>query len=126
MLSYQLTDGAVPAMLVIVPKCELKNKVREVLAANGQLDRLVVIGECAPVAMFTAGCNLSASDRFAQMREFTPASKLASDQGYWENLGIDMVLEWIKLETSYADHSSGVRFIALMLGDLAIGQAGVC
>ena len=125
MLSYQLADGTVPAMLVIDPKRELEIKVRKVLSANGQLDRLVVIGECDPIAMFTTGCNLSASDRFAQLREFTPASKPGSDQSYWENLGIGMALDWIKLETIYADQTGGVRLIALLLVDLGIAQPGV-
>jgi hypothetical protein len=125
MLSYQLADGTVPAMLVIDPKRELESKVRDVLAANGQLDRLVVIGACAPIAMFTTDCNLSASDRFEQMREFTPASKLGSDQSYWENLGVGMVLDWIKLETLYEDHTGGIRLIALLLQDLGISQTGV-
>lgn len=125
MLSYRLADGTIPAMLVIDPKRELESKVRKVLATNGQLDRLVVIGDCDPIAMFTTGCNLSASDRFEQMRGFTPASKPGSDQSYWENLGISMVLDWIKLETSYADHTGGVRLIALLLGDLGITPSGV-
>ena len=120
MLSYRLSDGTVPAMLVIDPKKELQDKVRKVLAAKNQSDRLVVIGECDPIAMYTTECALSPSDRFEQLREFTPISKLGQDQSYWENLGRGMVLDWVTLELEYAHQTGGLRLIKILLQELGI------
>ena len=118
LLNYRLADGKTASVLIIDPKRELEERVRSVLAARGESDRLVVIGECAPVRLFAADCPLSPSDRLVKLTSFGPPDTPDGDHSYWKNLGMAVLLDFMQLETDFATHKPGQRLVASMARDL--------
>lgn len=127
LLNYQLHNGSCAAVLVIDPKRELEEQVRRTLAQRGESDRLVVIGECAPVPLFAADCPLSASDRLVKLQTFGPSDQTNGDHAYWRNLGLAMLLDILQLELDFAAKTGGRRLMALLAEELQLTRAkGVC
>ena len=120
LLNYRLKCGKTAAVLVIDPKRELEEKVRYTLAARGESDRLVVIGECAPVRLFAADCPLSASDRLVKLTTFAPSDTPNGDHSYWKNLGMAVVQDFVQLETEFARQTNGGRLMARLANELGL------
>ena len=103
LLRYREVGGMRSSVLVIDPKRELATIVQETLADRGELDRLLVIGECPPVAMFSTDCPLSPGERLDKLRAFEPAMVGAAqgNNGYWTRLGMNMLRDMLVLEAAY-------------------------
>ena len=99
LLRYRLADGRQPAVLVIDPKRELEAKVRATLTELGELERLVVVGECDPIAFFSGQCPLSVTERIAKLIPLP--GQVFQDNSYWTNLGIAMLRDMFQLEHEY-------------------------
>jgi hypothetical protein len=113
LLNYEV-DGLKTAMLVIDPKRELEAKVRRVLSQRGELDRLVVIGECPPIRFFSADCPLSATDRLAKCGAFGPLITPNGDNTFWHHLGMALLRDLLQLQTDFAVKTRGGRLFELM------------
>ncbi len=117
LLNYQV-DGLKTAMLVIDPKRELEAKVRRVLSQRGELDRLVVIGECDPIRFFASDCPLSPSDRLAKCEAFGPRITPTGDISYWHHLGMALLRDLLQLQTDVAVNTKGGRLFEVMAAQL--------
>jgi hypothetical protein len=109
-------------MLVIDPKRELEAKVRQVLTQRGELDRLVVIGECSPIRFFEADCPLSATDRLAKCEAFGPAVTPTGDISFWHHLGRALLRDLLQLQTDFFTKTQGGRLFELMADQLGAAQ----
>lgn len=120
LLSYQLRDGKTAALLVVDPKRELESRVRSVLHERGELDRLVVMGECSAVSLFAKNSPLSMSDRLAKLQAVGPMVHPNGDHAYWENLGMGVLLDMMQLEKEFSENFQGQRLTALMCSELRL------
>lgn len=126
LLNYAV-DGLQTAMLVIDPKRELEAKVRRVLSQRGELDRLVVIGECAPIRFFAANSPLSTSDRLTKCQAFGPLITPTGDLSFWYQLGMALLRDLLQLQAEFTAKTQGGRLFELMadqLGAARSAQAG--
>lgn len=120
MLNYELENGKKAALLIIDPKRELEEKVRCTLADRGESDRLLVIGECPPIKLFTSDCPLSPSDRLEKLLAFGPADTPDGDHSYWKNLGLAMLRDLVQLEDEFETRTNGQRLIFCLTKELRI------
>ena len=109
-IGYQLNNKKKAAVFVLDPKKELLQHIRSTLDARGEAERLVIIGECPPIQLFTRSCELSATDRFRLLREFFPAIEESGNGGYWKQQSDAMVTDLIELEMLYFEQK-GARFL---------------
>lgn len=116
-LAYELFDGTKSAVLVIDPKTELIEKVKSVLTARGEMNRLFVVGDHPPIKLFTSGSPLSQSDRLQKLRAYVPKADGSNKNEYWKQLGDSMLLDFMQLEEIYATKTGGHR----LLRTLAVG-----
>lgn len=107
---------------MIDPKRELEVKVRQALADRANDDRLVVIGECPPMRFFEEDCPLSPSDRLQKLRSFAPADTPDGGNTYWKHLGNATILDFLQLETDFAERTGGHRLISVMAKELNLPQ----
>ena len=121
LLNYEV-DGLKTAMLVIDPKRELEAKVRRVLGQRGELDRLVVIGECPPIRFFAADCPLSATDRLAKCKAFGPLITPTGDGSFWHHLGMAMLRDLLQLQAEVAVNTKGGRLFEVMAAQLGTAE----
>lgn len=117
LLNYEI-DSFQTAMLVIDPKRELEAKVRSVLSQRGELDRLVVIGECPPIRYFATDCPLSPTDRLAKCKAFGPLITPDGDITYWQEMGQTLLRDLLQLQSDFAVKTSGERLFGLMTEQL--------
>ena len=117
LLNYAV-DGLQTAMLVIDPKRELEARVRQVLAERGELDRLVVVGECPPMRFFPLGSPLNASERLAKCKAFGPLITPTGDGSFWHHLGMALLRDLVQLQTEVALRTAGGRLFDLMAQQL--------
>lgn len=120
LLRYELHDGTVASLLVIDPKKELLAHVRTTLGQRNELDRLVIIGEGAPIRIFANDSALSVSDKLAKLQVFGPKAHSESDHSYWQNLSNAMLLDLMQLELAFAKQTHGKRLFALMCDELRL------
>ncbi|WP_158558899.1 TraM recognition domain-containing protein [Rhodoferax lacus] len=123
LLNYAV-DGLQTAMLVIDPKRELEAKVRQVLTQRGELDRLVVVGECAPMRFFAVDSPLSATERLAKCKAFGPLITPTGDGSFWHHLGMALLRDLLHLQTEVAAKTEGGRLFELMAAQLGVQRAG--
>ncbi|MBV5347067.1 hypothetical protein JZU46_02460 [bacterium] len=126
LLRYQLHDGTLASMLIVDPKRELDSVVRTVLTERGELHRLIVIGESAPVPIFSADSPLSMSDRLEKLQNFGPIDQPNGDHGYWKNLGQCVILDMMQLENEFAKNTHGKRLTSLLCKELRIHHTENC
>lgn len=122
-IAYTLCDGSRSAVLVIDPKKELADGIRQLLDQRGERERLVVIGACAAIQMFPQDCELSASDRFELYREMVPQGA-DSDNLYWRQKADAMLVDLLELELAYHARCGG-RFMARLAAALKLSPASL-
>jgi hypothetical protein len=118
MLEYRIADKAA-ALLVIDPKVELLASIRQKLVDLGELDRLVVIGECPPVQFFQDNDDLALSDRFAIARQFV-AEGTHGDEGRWAAMADRLIISLLR-DSELFGNAVGVGLLesmaAIVTGD---------
>lgn len=119
-IQYRLVDGTKSAVLVIDPKKELTEDIRKLLKSLGESDRLLVIGECAPIQIFPEDCDLSASDRYDLYRELLP-NEITTDNVSWRQKADAMITDLLELELIYYKRC-GKRFMACLAHELKVPQ----
>lgn len=119
-LAYQLRDGTKAAVLVIDPKAELIDKVKAVLTARGEMDRLFVVGQHPPVKLFPVDSPLSQSDRFQKLKAYVPRSERGGQNDYWKQLGEAMVVDLMQLEEQYAKQTGDQRLMSTLAKELRL------
>ena len=117
LLTYEI-EGLKASILVIDPKRELEAKVRAVLSQRGELDRLVVIGECPPISFFALDCPLSPTDRMAKCEAFGPLISPDGDGTFWHQLGMTLLRDLLQLQSDYARKTRGMRLFEVMADQL--------
>lgn len=108
MLRYSLPTASGPkqtSMLIVDPKKELLDTVRQELSRAGELHRLHVLGvddELPPVSFFDLDCSLSCREKLDRLNTLLGTEMLANgDQGYWQRAGLEVVLKFMELELAY-------------------------
>ena len=123
MLHYRLSDGKTTSMLVIDPKVELLSAIERVLGQQDELDRLVVMGKCPPVAYFEDNDALSLTDRFEKAKSFYSPSSSDSygDGARWARFAEDLIMSFLKDDQLFAN-VTGLALLesvaALVSGDM--------
>jgi len=103
MLDYRLADGKTASLLVIDPKVELLSVVQNQLAALGESERLVVIGQCDPISYFQDGDGLTLSDRFETVKSLVAAPSARGDDGRWQLFAEQLILAFLRDDQQFAD-----------------------
>ncbi len=103
MLAYRLDDGKTTSMLVIDPKVELLSSVQEVLGQQGELDRLVVMGQCAALNFFEENDGLSLTDRFEKVKSFYATSSVNGDDARWQMFAEQLIMSFLKDDQIFAN-----------------------
>ena len=101
MLAYR-NEGKAASIVVIDPKSELLASIRRKLEELGELDRLVVIGECGPIQYFDDSDGLTVEDRFAKVNQFI-VKPAHGDDGRWQAMAERLVVSFLKDATAFAD-----------------------
>ncbi|MFZ4479091.1 MAG: type IV secretory system conjugative DNA transfer family protein [Rhodoferax sp.] len=123
MMEYRLAGGKTCSILVVDPKVELLTGIESKLKELGELDRLVVVGRCAPIDYFDDNDGLSLADRFEKVKSFvmvTGASANSTDQR-WQAFADQLILSFLKDDQKFSD---ACRFpllesiAAMMTGDV--------
>lgn len=122
-LEYQLNDGTKAAVLIIDPKAELIDKVKSVLAARGEMDRLHIVGQHPPTKMFTVDCQLSQSDRYQKLLAYVPSQSRSDHNAYWSQLSEATVRDFMQLEELYANKTGNQRLMATLARELKLPTA---
>jgi hypothetical protein len=116
-LAYQLHDGTKASVFVLDPKKELIEGIRTTLNRRGEADRLVVIGECAPLQLFPSDCQLSAKDRFERFCDIAPPIEDLNNSS-WVAKTKALLLSMLELEMTYFERSGKrlIQTLALEMG----------
>ncbi|MCF8169339.1 MAG: hypothetical protein K9K38_13445 [Rhodoferax sp.] len=105
MLSYRLADGKTAAMLVIDPKIELLESIKAKLADLGELERLVVLGQCDPIAYFDPDDGVNLVDRFEKVKSFTPITADNAEDNRWQIFAEQFIVAFLKDDQKFFDAS---------------------
>ena len=96
MLAYRLAGGKTASMLVIDPKVELLAGIERTLQAQGELQRLVVVGRCDPVYLFQDDDGLSLVERFEKVKGFFTTPDNSIDGNRWQMFAEQLILSFLK------------------------------
>jgi hypothetical protein len=124
MLEYRLCGGKTCSILVVDPKVELLTGIERKLAALGELERLVVVGQCNPIDYFDDTDGLSLADRFEKVKSFVivPGTSGRSDDNRWQVFAEQLILSFLRDDQKFSD---ACRFpllesiAAMMTGDVS-------
>ena len=118
MLDYRIA-GKYAAILVIDPKVELLASIEKKLTLLGEMDRLVVIGQCPPIQFFLDTDDLSLGDRFNIARQFVSVES-RGDDGRWAAMADRLIVSLLNDSEAFGN-AVGVGLIesmaALVTGD---------
>jgi hypothetical protein len=103
MLTYRLAGGKTASMLVIDPKVELLSGIERKLKEQGELDRLVVVGQGAPIAYFQEEDGLSLTDRFEKTKRFVLAPSSNAEDSRWQQFAELLILSFLKDDQQFAN-----------------------
>ena len=103
MLAYRLTCGKTSSILVIDPKIELLEGVKNKLQSLNELDRLVVVGLAAPIQYFSDDDALSVSDRFTKVKGFFPSSSSNGNDERWQQMSDGLILSMLRDDQVFSD-----------------------
>ena len=103
MLAYRLTCGKTSSILVIDPKIELLEGVKNILQSLNELDRLVVVGLAAPIQYFSDDDALSVSDRFTKVKGFFPSSSSNGNDERWQQMSDGLILSMLRDDQVFSD-----------------------
>jgi hypothetical protein len=103
MLDYRLTCGKTASILVIDPKIELLDGVKNKLRSLNELDRLVVVGMAAPFKYFSDDDALSVSDRFSKVKGFFPSSTSHGSDERWQQMSEGLILSMLRDDQVFSD-----------------------
>jgi hypothetical protein len=103
MLAYRLACGKTSSLLIIDPKIELYQGVRSKLQSLNELDRLVVVGEAAPIQYFSDDDALSVSDRFSKVKGFFPSSSSHGNDERWQQMSEGLILSMLRDDQVFSD-----------------------
>lgn len=105
MLAYRLAGGKTMSMLVIDPKVELLSAIEAKLTALGELERLVVVGQCDPINYFSEDDGLSVADRFEKVKSLVAVTSTSGDDTRWAVFAEQLVVGFLTDDQAFADAS---------------------
>lgn len=103
MLAYRLAGGRTASLLVIDPKVELLQGVERRLKEQGELSRLVVVGQCAPIRYFQENDGLTLTDRFERVKKFMLVSCATSEDSRWQAFAEQFLLCFLRDDQQFAN-----------------------
>lgn len=103
MLAYRLAGGKTASLLVIDPKVELLSGIEKKLLNQGELDRLVVVGQCGPINYFQEDDGLSVTERFEKVKSFVTFSSTSSEDSRWQVYAEQLILSFLKDDQQFAN-----------------------
>lgn len=103
MLAYRVAGGLVASVLAVDPKVELLDGIKDKLTALGELERLVVVGQCDPISYFEDNDGLSVGDRFDKAKSFVTVSSTRSDDNRWQAFAEQLILSFLKDDQQFAN-----------------------
>lgn len=103
MIAYRLGCGKTASILVIDPKIELLDGVKKKLESLNETDRLVVVGNAAPIKYFSDEDALSVSDRFAKVKSFFASSTLHGNDERWQQMAEGLILSMLRDDQLFSD-----------------------
>jgi hypothetical protein len=105
MLAYRLAGGKTMSLLVIDPKVELLSAIEARLAAQGESERLVVVGACDPINYFDEDDGLSVADRFEKVKSLVAVTSTTGDDNRWAVFAEQLVVGFLTDDQAFADAS---------------------
>lgn len=112
-LRYQLKDGRCAAVLAVDPKFEFRDVIVNELHKSGQSQRLVVIGEAAPIMFFPEGCALSLADRRSKIDALLQMNFGRGDHAYWHENSMAKLYGLLALQEQSLQIKGGRRLFDL-------------
>src|SRR5450830_662466 len=103
MLAYRLAGGKTASILVIDPKVELLTGIERKLKEQGELDRLVVVGQGDPIAYFQEDDGLSLADRFEKAKQFVVVPSNSAEDNRWQTYAEQLLLSFLRDDQNFAE-----------------------
>jgi len=103
MLAYRLAGGKTMSLLVIDPKIELLSGIEARLTAQGELERLVVLGDADPISYFDENDGLNLTDRFEKVKSLVAVTSTNSDDNRWAVMAEQLILAFLKDDQRFAN-----------------------